>query len=338
MKPEEFEKEVREGDIGPLYYIYGDEPYLVERGVKRLLARAVSPDFREFNMTVYYGGEAKGEEIAEAAQTLPMFADRRVVLVRKSGALSAAALDCLSGYIQNPSPSTCLIFQGEKIDQRKKFFLDLKKNGRLVEYKRLYENQLAPFIRDEAASQGKRVETAAVEMLAYFVGNNLQELAAQMEKVATYVGERETIRVDDIRAIASDTKVDSVFELANAIGEKNLGRSLRSLQTILRDGEAPLMILAMLTRHFRQLWRVKELLLRKVAPQEISKAAGIHPYFVRGVIEQSGGYSLPDFRSVFESLYGADLALKTGGGKPTDLLERLVMEICSKGKNKKGPR
>ncbi|HEX8960484.1 MAG TPA: DNA polymerase III subunit delta [Geobacteraceae bacterium] len=332
MKPEEFEKEVRAGDIGPLYYVYGDEPYLVERGVKRLLEKAVSPDFREFNLTVFYGGEAKGEAIVEAAQTLPMFAERRVVLVKKSGALTAAALDMLAGYVQDPSPSTCLIFQGEKIDQRKKFFLDLKKNGRLVEYKRPYENQLGPFIREEAASQGKRVEPAAAEMLSYFVGNNLQELAAQVEKVATYVGERQTIKLDDVKVIASDTKVDSVFDLANALGERNLGRALRSLQTILRDGEAPLMVLAMVTRHFRQLWRVRELLGKKVPSQEISKAAGIHPYFVRGIMEQATGFSRAEFVAIFERFFATDLALKTSGGKPLDLLERLVMAICMKTK------
>lgn len=331
MKPEEFEKEVRGGEVGPLYYFYGDEPYLVERGVKRLLARAVAPEFREFNLSVFYGGETKGEEIVEAAQTLPMFAERRVVLVKKSGALSAAALDVLAGYVQDPSPYSCLIFQGEKIDQRKKFFLDLKKNGKMVEYKRPYENQLGLFIREEAAACDKRLEPAAVEMLAYFVGNNLQELAAQVEKVATYVGERQTIKVDDVRAIVSDTKVESVFDLANALGEKNLGRALRSLQTILRDGEAPLMVLAMVTRHFRQLWRVKELLVKKVPSQEISKAAGIHPYFVRGVIDQAGGFSRTDFIAIFERFYITDLALKTSGGRPVDLLERLVMDLCKKG-------
>jgi DNA polymerase-3 subunit delta len=332
MKPEEFEKSIRDGDIGPLYYIYGDEPYLVSRGVKRLLAKVVAPDFREFNFTIFYGGEAKGEAIAEAAQTLPMMAGRRVVLVKKSGALSPAALDIMTGYVQEPSPSTCLIFQGEKIDLRKKFFLDLKKNGRLVEYKRPYENQLGLFVKDEAASHGKRIEPAAVEMLAYFVGINLQEIATQVEKVAIYVGERDTIRVNDVKAIASDTKVDSVFDLANALGGKNLGGALRCMRTILRDGESPLMVLAMLTRHFRQLWRVKELMDKRVATQEIGKAAGIHPYFVRGIIEQAGDYALADFTKIFERLYATDLALKSSGGRQLDLLERLVMDICDAGK------
>ena len=72
-----------------------------------------------------------------------------------------------------------------------------------------------------------------------------------MEKVATYVGSRDTIKVADIREIVSDTKVDSIFELTDSIGRKDLGKALRNLNTILRDGEAPLMVLAMLTRHFR---------------------------------------------------------------------------------------
>ena len=328
MKPEEFEHEVRKGDVGPLYYIYGDESYLVERGVRHLMAAAVAPDFREFNLNVYYGTEAKGDEIVETAQTLPMFVERRVVLVRKSSALSAAALEVLSEYIQDPSPSTCLILQGEKVDQRKKFFLDLKKKGRVVEYKRLYENQLGPFIRNEATAYGKRVDQAAQEMLVHLVGNNLQELATQIEKVATFTGEKSVITVDDVSLAASDTKVDSVFDLANALGEKDMAKALRRLHTMLRDGEAPLMILSLLTRHFRQLRIVRELLEKRMQPQDISKAAGINTYFINGVIAQAKNYRLQEFHPVFEKLYATDLALKTSGGRAYDLMERLAMDIC----------
>lgn len=330
MKPDEFEKAVKRGDISPLYYVYGDEPYLVERGVKLLLDRVVSPDFRDFNLNVFYGNECKGEEIVEVAQTLPMFADRRLVLVKKGDGLSAAALDILSAYVQDPSPSTCLIVQGVKIDQRKKFFVEFKKKGELVEYKRPYENQLGAFIKEEAETYGKRVDAAATEFLVFLVGNNLQELAAQLEKVATFVGERGTIRVEDVREMVSDTRVDSVFELANSLGDKELGKALRNLNTIMRDGEAPLMILAMITRHFRQLWKVRELLDKRLSPQEIAKAAGINPYFVKGVMEQARNYRVPEFKGVFERFYETDLALKSGGGKPVHLMERLIMDICRK--------
>lgn len=328
MKPDEFDRAVQKGDISPLYFIYGDEPYLVERGVRRLLARVVSPEFRDFNLNVFYGNECKGTEIVETAQTLPMFADWRVVLVKKGDGLSAAALELLAGYVRDPSPSTCLVFQGEKIDQRKRFFVEFKKRGELVEYKRPYENQLGAFIREEAAVYGKRMEPAAVEFLVCLVGNNLQELASQMEKVATYVGERGSITVHDVKEIVSDTKVDSVFELANSLGERDLGKALRSLDTILRDGESPIMVLAMVTRHFRQLWKVRELLDKRLSPQEIGKAAGINPYFVKGVLEQAKNYRLPEFKGIFERFLATDLGLKTSGGKPVHLMECLVMDIC----------
>jgi DNA polymerase-3 subunit delta len=336
MKPDEFTKSLQKGDIAPLYYFHGDEPYLIDRAVKSLLNLTVSPDSRDFNLNIFYGKECKGEEIATAGQTLPMFAERRVVLVKRSAELSAGALEILTEYVSDPSPSTCLIFEGDKIDQRKRFFVEMKKRGDLVEFKRLYENQLGPFIREEAAGFGKKMESVASEMLVYLVGNNLSEIAAEVEKVATYVGNRDTITVADIREVVSDTKVDTIFELTDSMGRRDLAKALRNLNTILRDGEAPLMVLAMLTRHFRQLWRVKELCDKRLPANEIGKEVGINPYFLKGIMEQSGNYRITEFQRIFDRLFATDLALKTGGGKPVSLLECLLMDICVKRAGRRG--
>lgn len=337
MKSDELDKAIERGDIAPLYYFHGDEPHLMERAVKRLTERVVSPDFRDFNLDIFYGNESKGDDIATAAQTLPMFADRRMVIVKRAGDLSSAALEILASCVADPAPQTCLLFVGDKIDKRKKFFLDLAKKGELVEFKRPYENQLGGFIRDEARGLGKRIDGAAVEMLVYLVGNNLGELATQLEKVSTFAGQRETLTVEDVREVVSDTKVESVFDLANALGERDLGKSLRSLATILRDGEAPLMLLAMIARHFRQLWRVRELVAAKVQQQEISRRTGINPYFLKGIMDQARNFTVADLHRVFEGLYAADLALKGagGGGKPSLVMERLVMDVCGMGRRRR---
>lgn len=329
MKIDEFNKAVSRGDISPLYYFHGDEPYLMERAVKRLTDLVVPPDFRDFNLDVFYGNECKGDEIVSVAQTLPMFADRRMVIVKRAGDLSAAALEILAACAVDPPPTTCLAFVGEKVDQRKKFFQELKKKGELVECKRPYENQLGAFIREEAKGLGKRIEPAAAEMLVYLVGSNLGELTTQLEKVALYVGQREAISIGDVRGIVSDTKVESVFDLANAMGERDPAKALRSLATILRDGEAPLMLLAMIARHFRQLWRVRDLMAQKVAQQDISRLSGINPYFLKGVMAQARNFGTHELKLVFESLYAADLELKGGGSRrPALIMERLVMDIC----------
>jgi DNA polymerase-3 subunit delta len=330
MKPDEFTKAIERGDSGPLYYLCGDEGYLMERAVKKLLDRLVPADMRDFNLNVFYGNETSGEVIAASAQTLPMFADRRAVVVKNADKLSASSLEVLLTYVQDPCPTTCLIFQGEKIDQRKKFFTEFKKMGEVVEFRRLYENQLPVFLRNEASSIGKKFQPAAAEMLLYLSGNNLRELVSQIEKAALHAGERDTIEVADVKAVVSDTKVDTVFELANSIGEKNMNKALKSLHTLLGDGEAPLLILAVLSRHFRQIWRVRELLDKNAPPQEIGKMAGINPYFLQGIIRQAKNYAVRELKEVFEKFFRLDLALKSGGGKPSLLLEQLVMEFCKR--------
>ena len=327
MKPEEFNKAVEKGELATLYLLYGDEPYLVERAVKKLLDRAVDPGFRDFNLDVFYGNECKGEEVFGAAQTMPMFADRRVVLVKKGGDLSAHAMEVLLPYLQDPSPGTCLIVQAEKVDGRKKFYADFKKRGEAVEFKRPYENQLGPYVRDEVRAAGKKIEPAAADLLAYLVGNNLQELVSQIEKLCVYCGKKETVAVADVKAIVSDTKVESVFEFTDALGSKDLPRALKMLTALLQDGEVPLRMLGAVARHFRQLWQVRELLDRKVPQSELAKASGINPYFLNKVTAQARNYTAGELKRVFERMVELDLAFKSGGLEGP-LFERFVMEAC----------
>jgi DNA polymerase-3 subunit delta len=327
VKPEELDASLKRGEISPLYYFYGDEPYLMERSIEHLLDRIVDPSGRDFNLNIFYATESRVEDIVDTAQTLPMFAEWRVVLVRRGNALSQGSLDHLLSYLQNPSPSTCLIIQGEKIDQRKRFFAEFKKNGVLVECKRPYENQLGGIVRLEAAAHGKKIDPAAAEMLVHLIGNNLQELASELEKLSIYTGQRAIIGLEDVRNVVSDTRVDSVFELVNALGERGLTTAIRRLQTILRDGEPPLMLMAMIARHFRQLWQVRELIDRKKSDSEIGREMGINPYFLKGVLKQARNFSVNDYRRLFEQFLAADVSLKSGS-RPAVVLGELTMKIC----------
>ena len=330
MKPEELRRALADGAIKPVYYFYGDETYLMERELKRCIAALVPADLADFNLDILYGGDRKGQEIASAAQTLPMFAQRRLVVVKRSEALTDTDQEALTEYLRNPSPSTCLIFVGKKTDLRRKFFLELKKIGELVEFKPPYENQLPAFISAEAALAGARIAPEAAELLLLLSGTNLQELASQIEKLAGFVGTGKSITLEAVREIASDTRADTVFDLANALGEKNLGIALRKLQTVLRDGQAPLFVLNMLTRHFRQLWQLRELMARKVPKPELGRAIGLRSdYFLPGLMKQAANFTLVEFRGTFTRLYETDYALKSSRLKPAFILERLFMAFCS---------
>ncbi len=330
MRPDELEKSVSAGAAGPLYYLYGDEPYLTSRAESLFQEKLISPDFRDFNLTVFYGNECKGGEIVESALTLPFFTERRLVIVRRAGDLPSAAYDLLLPYLQQPSASTSLVFVGEKVDLRRKFFTEFKLHGQLVEFKKLYEDKIPGFVRSEVARCGKRIDNAAAELLVYLAGSNLRELASQVEKLVLFVGARDSVTADDVREIVSDTRVETVFSLANALGERNASKGLRALHTILGDGEAPLMVLFMLTKHFRQLWTVREMLGRKQSPQDISKATRVPPFFVNGIIAQAKGFREQEFIAIFERLFAMDLAMKRGGDKTGSQLERFVIELCGR--------
>jgi len=328
MTAQELETSLQNGKIPPLCYLYGDESFLVDRAAHSLLERAIDPSLKDFNFNVFYGNESKGVDIIDAAQTLPMFAERRAVLVKRAEALKTEALEVLLPYIQNPAATTCLIFTGAKIDQRKKVFLELKKQGALVEFKRLYDNKLGGFIQSEAKLQGRQIEPAAAELLAFLIGNNLQELASQVEKLAVYVGDRPRVTVDDVREIASSTKAFTVFELARFLGVRDLQNSLRCLDTLFRNGEDTFLIIGALSRHFRQLWRIREMLDRKAPQADIGRELGIIPFFLGEMVQQAKNFGRNELRALFDELYRCDVGSKTGGN-PYTLMHGLVTGICS---------
>jgi DNA polymerase-3 subunit delta len=329
MTPQEFETSLKKGILPAVCYLYGEESFLLDRTSRSLLDRIVDPTLKDFNYNVFYGTESKGVDILDAAQTLPMFAERRAVLVKRAEGLTAAACEVLLPYLYNPARGTCLVFIGTKIDQRKKFFLELKKHGTLVEFKRIYDNKLSSFIQGEALVLGKPIESAAADLLSFLIGNNLQELSSQIEKLIVFSGDRTRITVDDVRTIASSSKSFTVFELAKYLCLKDMQNALKSLDTLFRNGEDTPMMIGALSRHFRQLWRIREMLDHKAAKADIGKAVGINPYFLDDMITQAKNFGRGTLRGIFEEFYRCDLASKTGGGQPYTLMHGLVTGICS---------
>lgn len=330
MTPQEFEASILKGRIPTVCYLYGEEPFLVERAVRMLLERAIDHSLKDFNFNVFFGNESKGVDILDAAQTLPMFADRRAVLVKRAELLKADALEVLLPYIKNPVASTCLLLTGSKIDQRKKFFLELKKQGELVEYKRLYDNKLSGFIQSEATAQGKPIESAAAELLAVLIGNNLQELSSQIEKLAVYAGTRQRISVEDVRTMASSSKAFTAFELAKYLGLRDVSNSIRSLDALFLNGEEAPMLIGALTRHFRQLWRIRELLDLKKPQADIGRELNIHSFFLGEIVVQAKNFTRSELKRIFDEFYRCDIESKSGG-QPYMLLHGLAMGICGKG-------
>ncbi|PLX72157.1 MAG: DNA polymerase III subunit delta [Desulfuromonas sp.] len=321
-------KAIKDGRIPGLVYLYGKERFFLDRALNQILDASVPEDARDFNLQVFHGKETKADELLDSVRTLPVFSPLRLVLVKDADKLLAATLDALIPYLEDPVAETCLVLVGEKVDKRKKFFQLFQKKGALVEFKPLYENQVPAFVREQSGAAGFRFTEDAMALFCRRSGTSLQEIDGELKKLFQYLGDEKTlVDVEDVKAIVSDTRVDSIFDMVNAIGRRDVGEALRLLGRLLEEGVAPLVVLSMLARHFRQLWMSRELIDEGVARKDISRRIGVNPYFIDGLLSQAKLFSRAQYRQSFELLLATDLALKSRGGSPGATLEELLLNI-----------
>ncbi len=164
------------------------------------------------------------------------------------------------------------------------------------------------------------------------VGGDLQEVVGELEKLSIYLGERTLADVADVVAIVSDSRIDSIFDLTNALGAGEAATALRLLGRSLDEGEAPLKILTMLVRHFRQLWLTRELIDRGGGSRDVAVRLKINPYFVDSLVKQARRFTPEDYLRAFELFLATDLGIKSSGAHPSALLERLVLTIAAPDK------
>jgi len=328
MSLKELQNILQAGTVPGLILLYGQESFFVEKGMLAVRDAVVTPENRDFNLTQFYGKDFVPNDVVEQARTFPVFAERRLVMIKNIHESRAEQLETLLDYVEDPVPETVLLLTAEKIDARRKIFQLFKKNGVSIEFKKIYENQLPSFVRDLAKSSNLTLTAGALKLFCKRVGTNLAEVQGEMEKLIGYLGERDLADEADVAAIVSDTRIESIFDLTDAMGRGDRSTALTLLDRLLAEGQAPLMILAMMTRHFRQMWKISELLSQKVPQSELPRRVGASPYFLKGLMQQATRFDHRQYRQVFNRLLETDLALKSSGGEPSMQLEQLLLEIA----------
>lgn len=330
MTFEQFRLLVRDGRLPTLMLLHGDESYFIDQAVRLVVDAVVPPDTRDFNLTSLYGRELRGAELIDQARTLPVFSSQRLVLIRNVQEAAADQLERFADYLEDPVPETVLLVTASSIDKRRKFFQKFAKVGEVIEFRRLYENQLPQFVKEHARTYGRTLTGAALKLFCQRVGTNLAEVVGELDKLVSYAGNREFLEEDDVAAVVSDTRSESIFTLIDAIGAGDRVAALRLLDRLLADGQPALVILTMLGRHFRQIWKARELLAQQVPQKDLPRLIGVNPYFLNGILAQARRYSDAELRAIFPRLLAVDQALKSGGEARAHL-EGLVLMLENSG-------
>jgi DNA polymerase-3 subunit delta len=341
VTPDSLQTALGSGRIDPVYFLFGDEEFLIDEALDRILAIAVDESTRSFNFDLLHGNETSMPEIVERASAYPLMAERRVVVVKEIDRTFALrgkpdAASAFGRYMKNPLPSTTLVMtaavgdilsKGKSGQGVKAPYNLIVENGTGVHFKKLYDREIPSWVADRIRAQGREIAPDALELFVGYGGSALRILSNEIEKLFTFVEGRKRIGIDDVRAVVGVSKTYNVFELQRAIGAKNLELSVEITEQMLRAGEPAQLILTMLTRYFTILWRLVELRVRIRDSKELARAVGISPFFLNEYIAALARYSMADLRNAFESLLDADLTLKSTNTDAAVMLQVMLISI-----------
>lgn len=216
-------KDIRNKNFKPIYFLMGEESYFIDLITDAIIEHALTNDERDFNQTIMYGADVDNYgAVVNAAKRYPMMAERQLVVVKE--AQQIANIELLSFYLKQPLKSTILVINHKHgVVKSKKILSEIEQVGVLFESKKLYDNQLPAFINNYVAASGRSIQNKAMQMMADFIGSDLNRLTSELDKLRISMGEDKTcITPEDVERNVGISKDFNNFELLNAIVNRNV--------------------------------------------------------------------------------------------------------------------
>ncbi len=316
----------------PFYWLEGEEEFYIDTVMDHAEHNILPEADAAFNLSVFYGKDANWTEVVNACSRYPMFAQRQVVLLKEAQQMKE--LDKLENYITNPLSSTVLVvsYKGKTIDGRSKLAKVLKQKGEVLTTKKLYDNQLPGWANDFIQSKGYTITPRALNLLADHIGNDLSRIANEFEKVSMNLGDRKNITEDDIEKYVGISKEYNVFELQEALSNKDLAKAITIIQYFEGNPKAaPIqMLLPALYNHFSKVLMVFQM------PDKTEKASRPmfynNPYAARQALETSLNYSYSGVEQTLMLLHEYNLksvGVNSIGIPDASLMKELAVKIIN---------
>jgi len=310
MNPNDFFREVRRGNLLPLYYFHGPERWLIEEALRKIEEKALSPGTRDFNREVLDAAETPPENILASLQAFPVRSPRRLVIIRMADPLWKKTPLPFVDYFQDPNPQACAVFIGEKADLRSRFFQALEKKGAVIAFHPPMERELNRWVRTQAEELGYSIAEEAAALLVERTGPNLREIRTELEKLTLGKLPRKRIEEEDILALTEDTRSESPFQLPQAVGRGNSCEALRVLRKNLQQGEPPVLLFNLVVRHLRMLQRARNLRAAGFSKKEVEGRIRIYPRQADEFWRQAEKFSPSRMENLWRAAMKADQRLK----------------------------
>ncbi|HOE38052.1 MAG TPA: DNA polymerase III subunit delta [Bacteroidales bacterium] len=315
----------------PIYLFYGEESFFIDELTNYIQQNVLTETEKAFNQDVVYGKDVTATNLIELSRAFPMMANYRVVILKEAQDLKD--FKNLEPYVQNPVNSTILVLSFKntaKIDRRLKVFNLLSKNAVVFESKRLYENQVYPWIEKTLRVNGLSIHTEALRLFYESIGADLSRLSNEIKKLVITQEKDKQISKEDIAFNIGINRDYNIFELQKAIGLKDKLKCYQILDYFSKDPRAnPLF--ATVNRLFDYFTKIIKLhMLQDKSKQSVANAVGVHPYFAEEYLIAMKNYPLSKLIYIVSYLREADMKLKGVGAvsiSDADLSKELLYKI-----------
>lgn len=329
-----FFDELKAGTVRNVYLFYGPEAYIRRSALETLEKKLLMPGLEDMNRTVMSAPGA--QEIVENCETLPMMSDYRLIVVRDCALLGAGKAkdeaqdsQILCDYLTRVPQTTCLVFETDApVDKRKKLTKALLALPGAVSFEALDDAQLYRWINQTLRPLGKRMDRAACEQLAFTSGRDLTLLHGELGKLAAYAGERETILAADVEEVATHTAECTIFSMVDALSAGKVPEAFSLLSVLLSSGEQRIGILAMITRHYRQMMYLSSMQAQRLPQAQMAKTLGVPPFALTRLSRQIGRRDYAALRSAVQLCVQADYDIKRGAIREDAALDRLMLALA----------
>lgn len=303
--------DIKTGQLKRAYLLYGEERYLI-RQYRDKLKRAFVVSGDSMNLSVYEGREVNQKEIIDLAETLPFFAERRLILMEGSDLFRKAG-DELAEYLPDAPDSTCFVFVEEEVDRRSKLYKAVMKIGNAVEFKPQTDELLARWIAGRIRREGKNITQAAYDLFIQKTGTDMENIDKELEKLLCYTMDHELIGTADVQAITTEQIANRIFEMVDAIADHQQKKALELYYDLLTLKESPMRILFLITRQFQTMLTVKSMSNQGFSNKDIAAKAGCPEWAVRSkYLRQCRAFSVEKIKQALSDGVSYEEAVKTG--------------------------
>ena len=321
------QEDIKNRSFRPVYLIYGEEAYLRQTLKKQLREALAGED--TMNYLYLEGKEADPVQIIDTAETLPFFAEKRLILLEDTGFFKKDSTQ-IADYLPRMPETTCLVFVEEAIDKRNKLYKQIQKLGYAAECARQSPESLKRWAARGLAQAGKKITGRAMEIFLSRTGEDMENIRQELDKLISYVGERSEIVPEDVEVITTNQITGRIFEMIDAIAVRDQRKAMELYYDLLMLKEPPMKIMVLIARQFHALLQVKEMEGKGLRRQEIASRGKWRPFIAERYMRQASHFRREELERFIQLSVDLDESVKQGNLRDGLAAEMLIVAFTEK--------